>query len=231
MQTAKLGKYTVSYRNPEEFRILKREVWSRNDYYVELDNPRPVIVDAGACIGDTTLYYKQLYPVATVIAVEPYPPNFELLSKNVTENEITGVELVQAALAAKAGEVTLHADTSGYDWFTTVSMHESGWDGREKTQPIKVKGVTLLDLVPTGRIDLVKMDIEGMEWKVLPSWSAEFQRISNIVIELHPMKGESVGKLWRLLEQAGYRLEMRIEGAVVEQPEVMQELAIVTATK
>ncbi len=230
LQSSKLGKYTMWYENSEEFHILKREVFGRNDYYVQLEGEHPVIVDAGAYIGDTTLYFKLLYPSARVIALEPYPHSFELLKRNVEENQLTGVDLVQAALAPKSGEVTLHADNSGHDWFTTVSASLSGWDKRQTTTPLQVRGVTLTEVVQ-GEIDLLKMDIEGMEGTILKSLKSEFPRIKNIVMELHPVGGRLPQEILTLLTQSGYSVEVRVEGQVVEHPEQVRELAILTATR
>lgn len=230
MRSSKVGKYKIWYENGEEFRILKREVFSRNDYYVELESDKPVIVDAGAYIGDTVLYFKQLYPQARVIALEPYPQSFALLKRNVEENQLTEVVLVQAALAPRAGEVTLHADISGHDWFTTVSYLQSGWDKRQTTEAVMVRGVTLAEIA-LGRIDLLKMDIEGMELPVLKSLVGEFSRIHNIIVEVHPIGGKLPKELFKILEQAGYRIEVRVEGKMTKEREKVTELAIVTATR
>lgn len=231
MQSARVGDYIVYYRNPEEFRILKREVFSRNDYYVEVESERPLIVDVGACIGDTTLYYKRLYPQARIIAVEPLAENLEILEKNVTENSLESVEIVPAALAAKSGKLTLHVDASGYDWFTTVSVYEAGWDGRQKTVPREVRSVTLQELVPTGNIDILKLDIEGMEGGVLRGISSMMGRIKNIVVELHPRGGKVDPEVMKLLIKHGYELEVRVEGKEVDSKAEITELAILTAVK
>jgi len=230
MQSSRVGKYTIWYENAEEFRILKREVFGRNDYFVELENEKPVIVDAGAYIGDTTLYFKQIYPEAKIIALEPFPKSFELLKKNVEENQLEGVELIQVALSPKSGEVTLHVDVSGYDWYTTVSYLQNGWDKRQKTEAVKVRGVTLGEVVE-GEIDLLKMDIEGMEMPVLKSLVPELRRIKNIIMEVHPVGGKLPKELFRILIAAGYKLELRVEGKEVEIDQEITELAILTATK
>ncbi|EKD80340.1 MAG: FkbM family methyltransferase [uncultured bacterium] len=213
MQSTRLGKYRIWYENAEEFQILKREIFSRNDYYVELERDNPVIVDAGAYIGDTVLYFKQQYPNARVVALEPYPHSFALLKMNVEENQLTGVELLQAALAPKKGEVTLHADISGHDWFTTVSYLPNGWDKRQKTETVKVRGMTLSEVV-SGPIDLLKMDIEGMELPVLKSLVGQLGRIKNIIAEVHPVKGKLPKEVFVILSQAGYSIEVRREEKV-----------------
>ncbi len=231
MQSSRIGDFTIYYENAEEFRVLKREVFSRNDYYIELDAERPLIVDAGANIGDTALYFKRLYPQAKIIAVEPFPRNVALLRRNIVENQLSDVCVVEAALAAKRGGITLYADTSGYDWFTTVSVHEQGWDKQQKTAAITLPAVTLSDLVPSGNIDLLKLDIEGAETQVLPAIQKELPRIRNIIFEYHPVSGRSPEALVRMLERAGYEVEARVEGAVRPNPREVRELSMMTAVR
>lgn len=230
MQSSRVGKCTIWYENVEEFRILRREIFGRNDYYLELDKDDPVIVDAGAYIGDTTLYFKQIYPEAKIFALEPFQRSFELLKKNVEENQLEEVELIQAALAPKSGEVTLHVDVSGYNWYTTVSYLQNGWDKRQRTEAVKVRGVALSEVVE-GKIDLLKMDIEGMEMPVLKSLVPELSRIKNMIMEVHPVGGKLPKELFRILTAAGYKLELRVEGKEVEIDQEITELAILTATK
>lgn len=230
MYSSRVGKGVMWYENAEEFHLLKREIFGRNDYYVELLGDEPVIVDAGAYIGDTTLYFKQIYPKAKIWALEPYPPSFALLKKNVEENQLADVKMLQVALAPSSGEVTLHADNSGYNWFTTVSYFQNGWDKRQTTTAVKVRGVTLAEVVE-GPIDLLKLDIEGMEVDVFKSLVGELGRIKNIIAEVHPVGGKLPKKVFNVLSQARYRVEVRVEGKVVKDPEKVSELAIVTASR
>src|SRR5690349_947133 len=108
MQSTRIGKNTVWYENSEEFNELKKELYTEHRYYLELDKEDPVILDMGAHIGLATLYFKQIYPEATITAFEPHPGNFAILQKNVLENQLKNVALVQAAVAPKDGQIVLH---------------------------------------------------------------------------------------------------------------------------
>src|SRR5262245_62031962 len=58
-------------------------VFGGRDLDVPLDTPPRVIVDCGAHIGCTTVYFANRFPGATIYALEPEESNFELLKRNV----------------------------------------------------------------------------------------------------------------------------------------------------
>ncbi|EHR01403.1 FkbM family methyltransferase [Bradyrhizobium sp. WSM471] len=63
----------------------------------------PVVVDAGANIGAASLWFKKQFPASIVVAVEPDPENFRILTKNA---ELTDKIIpVRAAIGAEAGFV------------------------------------------------------------------------------------------------------------------------------
>jgi hypothetical protein len=45
---------------------------------------KPLIVDAGANIGYSTLYFANLFPGACILAIEPDEATFEILSRHVS---------------------------------------------------------------------------------------------------------------------------------------------------
>lgn len=109
------------------------------------------VVDCGAHIGLTALYFAHRYPNALVIAVEPNPGNFRLLISNTASEP--RIRPVQACIADRSGVGRI--GTSGPGW-----GHRIGADG------VEVPALTLQDI--RGRfgvdaIDLLKVDIEGAE--------------------------------------------------------------------
>ena len=103
MKSSRLNNYTIYYNHSEEYHLLKREIFTQDLYHFETVQPAPFIIDAGAHIGLSTLYFKMLYPSSRIIAIEPHPENFKILEKNIYENQIEGVTLVQAALSDRSG--------------------------------------------------------------------------------------------------------------------------------
>ena len=63
------------------FDFQREEIFRREQYRFETDAPAPFIVDCGANIGMATLYFKSLYPDATVLAFEPDPAAFACLQE------------------------------------------------------------------------------------------------------------------------------------------------------
>lgn len=60
-----------------------REIFLREEYNLDLPpsfHPK-IIIDAGANIGFTSLYFSRKYPDALIFSLEPEPGNFELLKK------------------------------------------------------------------------------------------------------------------------------------------------------
>src|ERR1700724_4253990 len=74
------------------------------DLLLSLLNEGDIAVDIGANIGVYTLNMAQrIGAMGKVYAFEPEPTNFELLTKNVRENNLTNVICPELALSNKAG--------------------------------------------------------------------------------------------------------------------------------
>ena len=60
---------------------LYDQIFVENEYDLDLADPS-FIVDAGAYIGLSSIYFACKYPNATVVAIEPEESNFSVLLKN-----------------------------------------------------------------------------------------------------------------------------------------------------
>lgn len=151
----------------------------------------PLIVDAGANIGASPVYFAYSFPKARVVAIEPEQNNFELLSANT---QGLPVECIRGALASKAGTIDLVDPGEGSWGFRTASLG----DGKPTDQ--KVDCVTINDIY-AARADacapfLAKIDIEGGEHDLFSANTEWVAKTPLIIIELHD---------WLLLGQANSR--------------------------
>lgn len=216
MDSAKLGKYTVYFENGEEYHRIKRDVWGENSYYVELEKVNPVIIDAGANIGMTTLYFKRLFPDSTIIAIEPFPDNIRLFRKNMFENQIEGVTLDEVALAEYAGEKELFYDAHDKPWYTTTGFTMGGWDyGQERSNSMMVPTKPLREYLEEYTPDLVKLDIEGAEEKVIVAARDYLQLCPHYIMEFHPVGGVGMDRIVKLFEEKGYTVTVTKDGRTV----------------
>lgn len=155
-----------------------------------------VIIDAGANIGMSVMYFKFIYPDAMITAIEPNPEAFLLLKKNISQNKLKDIKLIAACLSDHTDGETLCLGNSSEILNGNISGTQS------KTVKIACKSVRLPDLLQEIKPDLVKMDIEGAEkriWKDLIQ-SRTFGRSPLYVVEYH-FQGEPKESLEKWVPQ------------------------------
>ena len=115
----------------------------------------PLIVDAGAHIGTSAVWFATQYPEATIIAIEPDPGNIALLRRNAARFNI---DVVQAGLGSMKGAGRI-VDPGFGEWSYRVS--------RDDTEG-EIDIVTISDVLCRKTDDqlvpfICKLDIEGAE--------------------------------------------------------------------
>lgn len=121
-------------------------------------DPASVVVDIGANIGTFALPVAQATK-AHIIAVEPVSSTFSLLNDNVRRNQAgDAVTTVRSAVGDVAGDVVI---TTGAQSANHVLPGQTAARAGEE----RVAVVTLLD--DESRIDLIKVDVEGLELNVM----------------------------------------------------------------
>ncbi|MEA3034959.1 MAG: hypothetical protein QOH04_718 [Sphingomonadales bacterium] len=139
----------------------------------------PLIVDLGANIGLSPLYFATIWPEAKVVGLEPDPGNFALFQENVAG--VANVEAVQAGAASRPTTLTIVDPSAGKNAFRTA-VGDAG--------QVTVEGRTVGAIVEEYRAKgclpfAIKIDIEGAEAELFSGdhdWIDEFPLI---MIELH----------------------------------------------
>ena len=229
MDSTKIGKFRVYYDNREEFHRLRREVFGNHEYYAEFETDKPYIIDAGAHIGLSVLYFKSLAPGAEILAIEPNSKVLPLLQKNVFENQLEGVVIEPVALSDRAGREKFYLDASAWQWYSTAGMHKGAWNGRQESLELTVETRRLADFL-VQRVDLLKMDIEGVEEKVLVDCGDEIRRVRELMVEFHGVGNNSLVRLVRFLEEEGFGVEV-IKGTRRVDPAKATGLSMVRAMR
>lgn len=119
-------------------------------------------IDLGANCGIYTLHLAtRAGRGARFVAVDPQPEMLRRLRFNLAANDMTErVRVMDVAVSDAAGELTFHVNTA--------NRGESGLITAGET--ITVKALTLLDLLDEAefaRADAIKIDVEGMEMRIL----------------------------------------------------------------
>lgn len=189
LKEIQIGNLSFRYRRPYEILHTYKELFEEEIYKFPSQSQSPLIVDCGANIGLSVLYFKSLYPQSSIIAFEPDQDNFLLLNENCKRNSLTNVDCRQSAV-----------------WISDEIIHFSS-DGTQGSQiasekatenVILVKAERLADLLDQKMIDFLKIDIEGAEVDVLTDCSEGLKNVRNLFVEYHG-KAEDTEKLSALL--------------------------------
>lgn len=171
--------FDIHYLAPQSFLFGFYEIFFREIYYFKSDTSSPFILDCGANIGMATLYFKMIYPQSEIIAFEPSSACCAIIKKNIKNNNLAKVTVLNKAVSNK----------KGYCSFWDPS-HGQG-DGRASilvSSPdcTKVETVLLSDYI-TKPVDLLKIDIEGSEHNVLQDLvaSGKIDMIKQLILEYH----------------------------------------------
>ena len=157
--------------------------------------PGSVIVDAGANIGNHTVFFAIFCQATEVIAVEPMNRTFEVLEKNVRLNHLHNVRLINRALGETPGtEATTRAD---YDQRLSANKLLNG--------PGEYP-VTTIDRLGLSRLDLLKVSVEGSPASVLNGAVQTLARCRPMVwVSLRSARGERE-VLDEAMSAQGYRM-------------------------
>jgi len=130
--------------------------------------PGAVVIDAGASEGlFTMLASRRAGSAGRVVAVEPSPREHERLGANVARNSLGNVTVVREGLLDEPGDLVLHVAESHHDGRNTFGEFVYDIAGEDD---VKVPVTTLDELVlrlDLKRVDLVKIDVEGAELRLL----------------------------------------------------------------
>lgn len=170
--------------------ILRRGLFDLtvSETILRLTDPGDVAVDVGANLGYvTSLLARAVGPTGRVVAFEPHPEIFELLTTNVDSwaayPDAATVELHRLALSACAGEADLALPEAFRRNMGSAGLVGDRGPSADSLERVQVRRMD--EIVTADRIGLLKIDVEGHELGVLQGADSLLsdQRIRDIVFE------------------------------------------------
>jgi len=164
--------YQDGYRELAFMQILKETV-----------KPGMICIDLGANIGFTTLpMLRGTGPSGHVYAIEPDPRSYALLRANIEQNQYSNCDFTQCIISSETTEKTF--------WLANAPNLSSVQRTKNSSKEMKIDSFTLEDfLLPREYPNLIKMDVEGHEVKILESGLEYFTKndgTTHILLEVHP---------------------------------------------
>ncbi len=167
--------------------------------------PGDVVVDVGAHIGRYTLLAARA--ASRVVAVEPDPSNFSVLSTNIRINGFSNVVALPLALSRDPGRRQLYP--AGGSNRGTSSLEPACRGGIAidwAPAPVDVDCETLdhlADSLALRSVDWLKIDVEGHEVAVLEGGQATLAKTKHLILEVTQGNEEACGAL---MKEAGMTL-------------------------
>lgn len=211
-------KFPVTMRPNRIDKITFREIFIKREYDVNLPksiNPT-VIIDAGANIGFTSLFFANRYPQAKIFSIEPDESNYNILRKNT--EKYTSITPLKSALWNR--KETIQVVDRGYG--------ERGYMIEKNNGGNKLEGISLNDFMTQYKlehIDILKIDIEGSEKEVFTEHFHPWLSVTKcLIIELHDrMKSGCSKAVFKALSEYDFSLAIKGENLVFIQTQYLTE--------
>lgn len=195
--------------------LAEKYLRDAGDYWFHVYKPRAgdTIVDIGAGRGeDVFAFSRAVGPEGRVAALEPHPVSFQILEKFCGLNALANVTPMNYACVSEPALLQIE----------TLPVWESNYVRPGEATPTShaVEGLpfdTLCERHAIGRIDFLKMNIEGAERAALPGCREALSRARHVCIAAHDFRAaRGEGEEFRtlafvreFLAGAGFRLITR----------------------
>ncbi|MBK9249843.1 MAG: FkbM family methyltransferase [Ignavibacteria bacterium] len=179
------------------------------DYDFEIDFTPNIIIDLGANIGLAALYFKNKFPTANIVCVEPEQSNFKLLQMNTSQYD--NVVCLNNGIWNKNTNLIIEDSKSGFWGFM---VRETTEITANSIQAISINEI--MSQLNIEFIDILKIDIEGSEKELFETNYEEWMpKVKIIIIELHDrMRAGSAKSFFKALVQYNFSLTMRGENII-----------------
>ncbi|MET0710043.1 MAG: FkbM family methyltransferase [Tardiphaga sp.] len=160
------------------------------------------VLDLGAHIGGFALQAARHLGCTRIVAIEAMPDNFQVLSDNIAANGLGDiVRPIHGAVLDRDGEAILSAPGS----HTGVARVEAHATEASVTVPALDARRIVAEI---GRIDLLKIDIEGAEIAVFRRLGGLLDNVDTIIGELHTTAFGTPDDALAMLAVHGFAVEL-----------------------
>ncbi|MDA3890644.1 MAG: FkbM family methyltransferase [Salinivirgaceae bacterium] len=206
----KLEDCTIGVPDIMSFRFMFKEIFVNEIYKFYTSNEKPYIIDAGANIGLSIIFFKKMYPNAIIDGFEPDPKIFDILKDNINAFSFKDISLHNYGLWNEEKEMQFYSE--GADAGRVL-------DGVDKSANQLIKLQSLRGFL-NKKVDLLKIDIEGAEFIVLDDIRNLLKNVDRIFIEYHsfPNKSQNLNEILNILKNSGFRININTPGLVSQQP-------------
>lgn len=196
IQTTKIFGKPFKFHDTGSFVDTYNEIFVSKIYNFKPSSDKTIILDCGANMGLSVLYFSKTYPNHKIYAFEPEAKIYAILKENVETFDLKNVTLLEKAVWDKEEVLEFYTD--------------SGMGGRvlssyQNQTPTRINAVRLLDYI-TDEVDFLKIDIEGAEVEVLRDCKDVLDKVGSMFFEYHNdiNKPQSLHELLTIVKCKGF---------------------------
>lgn len=189
------------YHHGIAFYVTYEELFVKGIYEFKTNSTKPVILDCGANMGVSTLYFSMQFPNAKIVAFEPDQSVLPFLEKNILSQNLQNIELHKKGVWTEETELSFYTD--------------NGLGGRIGIEynnqiPSKIKTVRLKDYLNES-IAMLKIDIEGAEFEVIKDCEDKLHNVQHVFLEYHSFYNEDqhLEDILSIFKRQGFRYHLR----------------------
>lgn len=176
----------IFFTDADHFKWTLKEVFFQQIYNCHLNNLKnPVVIDIGANVGTSIIYFKKISPNTKIFAFEPNETACTALYQNLLANNINNVEVNHCAVVSSRylkKTVTFYQSPIS----SCSSTKQEYLDSRFSFQKTLVPTININDIFMAHKnIDLLKIDIEGGEYDLIQDIVDFSNNIRHMIIEFH----------------------------------------------
>ena len=166
--------FEIFYEN--NYDVKKFKFWS--EISKDINKKTPLILDCGANIGCSTLYFHKNHPESYIVAIEPEKKNYILLKKN--SKSVKKIKIINTAISSTVYPFKINESFDSRGHSVTLT----------KKNNLKSKTITvnkILKKFPKKKFNylIIKIDIEGFEDQLFKKNTEWLDKFKIIIIELH----------------------------------------------
>jgi FkbM family methyltransferase len=213
----KFKRFSIQHKQFDTFQstLLEKPITTFNNYYwyyhsidelfvdevykCILSDDTPYILDCGANIGLSIIYFKQQWPNAKIVAFEPDTKNFFYLTRNMVSFQLSNVTAINKGVWKE--ETNLRFFSDGHLGGTVMHSDFSNSEGFPDTQFVRLRDY--LDV----KVDFLKIDIEGAEYEVIKDIRDKLVNVEYLFVEFHGAANQkqTLHEILLWISEAGFR--------------------------
>jgi FkbM family methyltransferase len=184
-----------------------KEIFLNKVYNFATDNQQPYIIDCGANVGVSILFFKKIYPSAEIIAFEADKNVFSVLKKNIEKSNHKEITYVNKGVWNKEGKMFFNEE--GADG---GSIKDEIDKDQLNEKYIEIETTRLRSYL-NRKVDFLKIDIEGAESTVLEDCDDLLKNVDRIFIEYHSEidHEQHLDSILSILTRNGFRYYIQSE--------------------